>query len=84
VGRLSGLDDLRIARAAVLVLRLLPTDTRCLMRSLVVLGLLARRGRTATLVIGVEPGRAFRAHSWLERGGHPILPPEGFPRLVVL
>jgi Transglutaminase-like superfamily len=83
-GRLTMLDDLRLARASILVLRLLPTDTRCLMRSLVVLALLARRGRTATLVIGVEPGEEFRAHSWLERADDPILPPEGFPPLVAL
>ena len=83
-GRLGQLDDLRLARASILVLRLLPTDTRCLMRSLVVLGLLARRGRSAELVIGVRAGDEFRAHSWLERANHPILPPEGFPRLVGL
>lgn len=83
-GHLRGLDDARLARAAILVLRMLPTDTRCLMRSLVVLGLLARRGRNASLVIGVEPGSEFRAHSWLEAAGRPLLPTEGFSQLVVL
>ena len=35
---------LRFGRAVMRVLRLLPTDSRCLMRSLVLTGILARRG----------------------------------------
>jgi hypothetical protein len=81
---LLALDDTRLASATARVLQLLPTDGRCLMRSLVLLALLARRGRDATLMIGVEPGRELRAHSWLETDGRPILPTEGFPPLAAL
>lgn len=83
-GDLADLDDLRLARATILVMRLLPGDTRCLMRSLVLLALMARRRRPATLVIGVEAGEGFRAHSWLEAGGRPLLPTEGFAPLTAL
>jgi hypothetical protein len=83
-GDLARLDDARLARATILVMRLLPGDTRCLMRSLVLLGLLASRARPATLVIGVRTGADFRAHSWLEVGGRPLLPTEGYFPLTVL
>ena len=64
---------LRLGRAVVRVLRLLPTDGRCLMRSLVLTGLLARRGVYATVVIGVRPDPSFGAHAWVEVDGHPVL-----------
>jgi Transglutaminase-like superfamily len=83
-GDLARLDDLRLARATMLVMRLLPGDTRCLMRSLVLLGLLASRDRPATLVIGVRTGETFQAHSWLEIAGRPILPTEGYSPLTAL
>jgi transglutaminase superfamily protein len=83
-GDLAGLDDVRLARAAMLVMRLLPGDTRCLMRSLVLLGLLASRDRAATLVIGVRTDETFQAHSWLEVGGRPLLPTEGYSPLTAL
>jgi hypothetical protein len=53
----------------------LPGDTRCLMRSLVLLRLLARRGYKGTLVIGVEPDPAFLAHAWVELDGRSLLRP---------
>ena len=76
----------RLARAASRVLRLLPTDSRCLMRSLVVVRLLARRGIDARLVLGVSGPGEFVAHAWVERGGVPLLPTggESFRRLVEL
>jgi hypothetical protein len=79
-------DERRLAAAAVRVLRALPSDARCLTRSLVVLALLARRGADSTLVIAARPGPAFAAHAWVERGGRPLLPTEGFGdvRLVEL
>jgi Transglutaminase-like superfamily len=64
---------LRSGRAVVRVLRLLPTDSRCLMRSLVLTRMLARRGVYATVVIGVRPGHSFAAHAWVEVDGHPVL-----------
>ncbi len=62
----------------------LPWDSRCLMRSLVLLRMLARRGVVSQLVIGVRPGEQFEAHAWVEHDGHPLLPTLGYERLTVL
>lgn len=51
----------------------LPADSRCLVRSLVLTRLLARRGVATTLVIGVHPGSDFAAHAWVEHRGDPLL-----------
>jgi hypothetical protein len=77
---------LRLGRAVMLILRLLPTDRRCLVRSLVVSGVLARRGIPAELVLGVRPNSSepFMAHAWVEHGGECVLPDEGFSRLHAL
>ena len=62
----------------------LPWDSRCLMRSLVLLRMLARRGVVCRLVIGVRPGEKFEAHAWIEHEGQPLLPTLGYERLTVL
>ena len=62
----------------------LPWDSRCLMRSLVLLRMLARRGVVCRLVIGVRPGETLEAHAWIEHEGHPLLPTLGYERLTVL
>ena len=62
----------------------LPWDSRCLMRSLVLLGMLARRGVVCDLVIGVRSGETFAAHAWVEHGGHPLLPTLGYEPLTTL
>ena len=64
----------RLARAVQRTLRLLPADARCLMQSLVLTGLLARRGIDTKLLIGVHPGDEFEAHAWVEYSGRPLLP----------
>ena len=74
----------RLGIATLSTLRLLPSDSRCLVRSLVVLRLLARRSLDGRLVIGVRPGRDFLAHAWVEYEGRPILPPGEFERLMEL
>jgi len=66
--------DERLAGAVRRTLRRLPADSRCLMQSLVLTRLLARRGRDSTLVIGVSPAGRFSAHAWVERDGVPLLP----------
>jgi len=68
------------------ILRLLPTDSRCLMRSLVLTKLLARRDIPSTLIIGVSAAPEFKAHAWVEHAGRPLLPSYGpmFSRLVEL
>jgi hypothetical protein len=62
----------------------LPWDSRCLMRSLVLLRMLARRGVVCQLVIGVRPGETFEAHAWIEHAGHPLLPTLGYERLTTI
>src|SRR5262249_11888496 len=71
-------NDLRPERCAAAVertLRALPTDSRCLVRSLVLVALLSRRGLRAKLVIGVLRGPEFGAHAWVEHDGVPLLQP---------
>jgi hypothetical protein len=69
-----------LGRAVRRTLALLPADTRCLMQSLVLTGLLAKRGVPTVLVLGVEDGgEAFGAHAWVEHGGKPLLPPGSDP-----
>lgn len=77
---------LRLARATSRTVTKLPWDSRCLMRSLVLTRLLARRDVAGTLVIGVSPGDEFGAHAWVELGGRPLLPPDEatYARLVEL
>lgn len=64
----------RLSRATCRLLGPLPADSRCLVRSLVLMALLARRGVASALVIGVRPGEDFAAHAWLERDRTPLLP----------
>ena len=82
----DGADAERLSRAVSRTLRLLPTDSRCLMQSLVLTDVLARRGIASSLVIGVTPGPEFAAHAWIEAGGRPLLPAleEVYERLVEL
>jgi transglutaminase superfamily protein len=76
----------RLGGAVVRTLRLLPTDSRCLMRSLVLTALLTRRGIDSRLVLGVRRDEDFAAHAWVEHAGVPLLDPgdPGFKRLLEL
>jgi hypothetical protein len=67
-----------LAVAAERVVARIPGDSRCLMRSLVVLAMLARRGVDARLVLAARPTPEFAAHAWVERNGDPLLPTRGF------
>jgi Transglutaminase-like superfamily len=86
----ADLDGLRVLRSLLLgravmrVLGLMPADSRCLMRSLVLVGMLARRGVYSTVVIGVQADPRFAAHAWVEVDGRPVLPTNEstFQRLV--
>jgi hypothetical protein len=64
------------------VLDPLPFDSRCLMRSLVLTAMLARRGIPSSLVIGVQPEPEFAAHAWVEADGAAVLPPGRYGRVV--
>ncbi len=76
----------RLGRIVARTLALMPGDTRCLARSLVLTRLLARRGIPAKLVIGARAAPDFLAHAWVEYDGKPVLAPgdESFGRLVEL
>jgi hypothetical protein len=76
----------RLGSAVIHTLSVLPTDRRCLVRSLVLTRLLASRGIDSTFVIGVNADSEFSAHAWVERNGTPLLPTEGYVsrRLVEL
>lgn len=63
----------RMTQAVVRTLPLIPAESRCLMRSLVLLALLARRDIDATLFIGVKEGPDFGAHAWIESDGRNLL-----------
>jgi hypothetical protein len=55
--------------------RIIPGDTRCLTRSLVLLRMLSRRGIAASVVLGVRSSPEFGAHAWVEHAGQPLLAP---------
>lgn len=77
---------IRLGRAIGRTLSLVPGDSRCLMRSLVLTSLLARRGVDVRLVIGVATGPDFQAHAWVESDGIALLSPfeDAHERLVEL
>ena len=75
---------IRLGQIVGKTLGVLPADSRCLVRSLVLTSLLVRRGIQSSLVIGVRAEPSFEAHAWVECGGTPLLPPgdERYGRLV--
>ncbi len=83
----EGLQEARrLGWVVARTLRLLPGDTRCLTRSLVLTRLLAQRGIPAKLVIGARPAPDFLAHAWVECAGEAVLSTGdgSFSRLVEL
>lgn len=84
----TGLDLVvgsRLAHAVNVTLAPLPTDVRCLFRSLTLLTIMERRDLHPKLIIGVKP-KPFAAHAWVELRGQPLLPPGGseYQRLAEL
>jgi len=79
-------ESLRLARTTYRALARLPADSRCLMRSLVVTGMLERRGVPAKLVVAARVDGGFGAHAWVEVDGRALLDEadEPFKRLVEL
>lgn len=72
----------RLGLVVAKVLEPLPFDSRCLMRSLVLTAMLARRGITSSVVIGVRAEPEFAAHAWVESDGVAVLPPGRFGRVI--
>jgi Transglutaminase-like superfamily len=79
-------ESRRLGAAVARMLRWLPGDTRCLVRSLVLTRVLAHRGIPSTFVIGTRSTPEFLAHAWVEHAGQPVLDPGdgSFARLVEL
>ena len=77
---------MRLERAVRYTLKLPGADSRCLMQSLVLTRLLARRGIQTRLVIAVRPGERFAAHAWIEHDDVALLPAfaQSFEQLVTL
>jgi Transglutaminase-like superfamily len=79
-----------LAAAVVMTLHVLPFDSRCLMRSLTLMRILARRGIAVDLLIAALPTgpQTLDAHAWVEIDGAPLLRPTyedtGFGHLVTL
>jgi len=75
----------RLAHATGRVLEILPSDSRCLFRSLTLMCMLERRGIAQTLVVAVRP-QPFGAHAWVEVSSRPVLPEAdpGYERLLEL
>ena len=76
----------RLGRAVSRTLRLLPTDSRCLSRALVLDTLLARRSLQSVVVIAARAEPDFEAHAWVEHDGIAVLPAgsAGYQRLIDL
>lgn len=68
----------RLGAAVVRTLSALPTDSRCLVQSLVLTRMLASRGVSARLVIGAKLDPEFSAHAWVEAGNIALLPADGY------
>jgi hypothetical protein len=66
-----------LAWATVRTIIILPSDSRCLMRSLVLTRVMARRGLRSTFVLSAAPAPQFEAHAWVEHAGEPLLMPAG-------
>ncbi len=79
----DGASELAVGRSlgsiTTRTLAALPGDGRCLTRSLVLTGLLARRGIGSKLVLAVYPGEKLAAHAWVEYEGAALLEPGAPP-----
>lgn len=76
----------RLGRAIERTLGPLPTDSRCLIKSLVLTRLLANRGIRGEFIIGVRWDPNFQAHAWVEKAGIALLDDGGgsYERLAEL
>lgn len=71
---------LRMGRAVNRTLGALPSDSRCLIRAVVLTRILARRGVGSRVVLGATREPDFKAHAWVEHCGVPLLPALGYAR----
>lgn len=64
-----------LAYAVERVLRYAPGDSKGIVRSLVLIGLLDRRGWPARLMLGLDPGPRFESRAWVDCEGRLLLAP---------
>jgi len=76
----------RLGKAVARTLSFLPTDNRCLARSLVLDTLLTRRSLRSVVVLAARAEPDFASHAWVEHDGLPVLPPgsPSYKRLIEL
>jgi hypothetical protein len=76
----------RLGWAVTRTLGVLPTDSRCLVQSLVLQQLLVARAIPSRIVIGARAEGPFMAHAWVECNSVAVLPSRGYEnsRLVEL
>jgi hypothetical protein len=76
----------RLGWAVTRTLTVLPTDSRCLVQSLVLQRLLIARSIPSRLVIAARADGPFMAHAWVECNSVAVLPSRGYEnsRLVEL
>ncbi len=76
----------RLGWAVTRTLTILPTDSRCLVQSLVLQRLLVARSIPSRVVIGARSDGPFMAHAWVECNSVAVLPSRGYEnsRLVEL
>lgn len=89
IGPLDALQErrlaVRIGRLVDRVLSKLPSDKRCLIKSLVVVRMLSHRGIDVRVVIGVQTDdNGFRAHAWVEHNELPVLPRADYEPLLTV
>jgi hypothetical protein len=70
----DGLVAVRMGRAVDRTLAALPSDSRCLIRAVVLARVLARRGIGSRVVLGAKAAPDFTAHAWVEHHGVALLP----------
>ena len=75
MGQSTYQEGLRLGWAVTRTLSKLPSDSRCLMQSLVLTRLLSERGIDSSLVIAVKPEPEFEAHAFVEHQGDALLTP---------
>lgn len=68
----------RMGRAVDRTLSTLPSDSRCLIRAVVLARVLGRRGIGSRVVLGAKASPEFSAHAWVEHRGVPLLPHRGY------
>jgi Transglutaminase-like superfamily len=70
----NALMNIQVRRAVIIAARYAPWRAVCLPQAMAAKWMLARRGYSSTLYLGVSKNRAaFIAHAWLDTGGMTVV-----------